>query len=114
MQERNIVLVTDCHRSPDRACVQAFKAVNITLTWVGEGKDEIGYGVNIYDPRGEKKARVKIDEKYYRPTEVQQLLGNPSKAKAVLGWEATTPVDELCKEMVESDLKLVRAGDFES
>ena len=55
---------------------------------------------------------VRIDPKYYRPTEVERLLGNPAKAKRVLGWEATTPVEALCKEMVEADVKLVKAGDL--
>ena len=70
--------------------------------------------VNMNSPSAPKVARVKIGAKYYRPTEVEQLLGNPAKAKRVLGWTATTTVDELCKEMVESDLKLVKAGDLES
>ena len=52
---------------------------------------------------------VRIDPKYYRPTEVEKLLGNPAKAKRVLGWTATTSVDELCREMVEADIKLVQA-----
>lgn len=59
-------------------------------------------------------ARVRIDPKYYRPTEVDQLLGDPSKAKDELGWTATTTVAELCREMVEADLRLVRSGDLES
>ena len=63
---------------------------------------------------GGKIPRVKIDPKYYRPTEVQKLLGNPAKAKRELGWEATTTVEQLCAEMVEADLRLVRAGDLES
>jgi len=45
---------------------------------------------------------------------VQKLLGDPAKAKKVLGWEATTPVETLCREMVEADLRLVRMGDMES
>ena len=45
---------------------------------------------------------------------VDKLLGDPGKARRVLGWTAATPVEQLCKEMVEADLKLVRAGDMES
>ena len=47
-------------------------------------------------------------------SQVEKLLGNPAKAKRELGWTATTPVEELCREMVEADLKLVRAGDLDS
>jgi len=98
-----------------RAFVEAaFRAVNIVLTWKGEGADEVGYGTNLTDPGAPKVPRVRIDPKYYRPTEVQKLLGNPAKARRELGWEATTTIEELCREMVEADLKLVRAGDMES
>ena len=92
----------------------AFRAVNIGLVWQGEGADEVGYGVNLTDPTAIKVPRVRIDPKYYRPTEVQKLLGDPRKAKRELGWEATTTVEQLCKEMVEADVRLVRAGDLES
>ena len=76
--------------------------------------DEVGYATNLTHPNGKEVPRVRIDPKYYRPTEVAKLLGDPSKAKRELGWEATTAVEELCREMVESDLNLVRLGDFES
>ena len=98
-----------------RSFVEAsFRAINVALTWAGEGEHEIGYGLNLTDPSAKKVARVRIDPKYYRPTEVQKLLGNPEKAKRVLGWVASTPVDALCKEMVEADLRLVKMGDLES
>ena len=82
------------------------------MTWRGSGANEEGWGsVNATSPQ---RALVKVDPKYYRPTEVQQLLGNPARAKSLLGWEATTPVEIICKEMVESDLRLVRMGDLEN
>ena len=94
-----------------RAFVEAaFKAVGIQLLWKGSGPDEVGYGYNSTHPT--HVPRVKIDPKYYRPTEVAQLLGNPGKAQRVLGWTAKTPVDKLCEEMVQADLKLVRSGNF--
>ena len=61
-----------------------------------------------------KTVVVRVDPHYYRPTEVDLLLGNPAKAKKVLGWEATTPIDTLCKEMVAADLALVAKGDLEN
>ena len=98
-----------------RAFVEwAFRAVGIQLTWRGDGAEEVGYGTNLTNPTGPKVPRVRIDAKYYRPTEVEKLLGDPGKAKRVLGWEASTQVEQLCKEMVEADLRLVRAGDLES
>jgi len=88
----------------------SFKAVGIKLLWRGEGVSEVGYAMN----QSSMVPRVRIDPKYYRPTEVAKLLGDPSKAKRVLGWEPATSVEELCREMVEADLNLVRAGDLES
>lgn len=52
--------------------------------------------------------------RYFRPTEVELLIGDPTKAKEKLGWAPKTPVLEMCKEMVESDIKLVEKGDLTS
>lgn len=95
-----------------RAFVEAsFRAVGIQMLWKGSGESEVGYGYNSTHPT--RVPRVRIDPKYYRPTEVAQLLGNPEKAQRVLGWTAKTSVDRLCEEMVQSDLKLVRSGNLE-
>ena len=51
---------------------------------------------------------VEIDPRYFRPAEVDQLLGDPSKAREKLGWEPKTTVEELCRMMVENDLELAR------
>ena len=53
------------------------------------------------------KTLVKVDPRYFRPTEVDLLIGDPAKAKRVLGWEATTTLAELVSEMVREDLKVV-------
>ena len=84
------------------------------ITWTGTKEEEVGWATNSSNPMGPRVPRVKIDPRYYRPTEVEKLLGNPAKAKQKLGWTATTPVEELCKEMVEADLKLVREGNLDS
>ena len=63
---------------------------------------------------GTRTALVKIDPKYFRPTEVELLIGDPSKAKERLGWTPKTTMQQLCKEMVEADIKLVQKGDFTS
>jgi GDPmannose 4,6-dehydratase len=76
----------------------AFGEVGIHLMWRGMGADEVGI-----DDETEKVV-VEIDPRYYRPTEVELLLGNPTKAKEKLGWEAKVGLRELVKMMVEGDL----------
>lgn len=79
----------------------AFKEAGIELKWEGTGVEEKGIDIKT------GKVLVEVDPKYFRPTEVEQLLGNPTKAKTVLGWNPTaTSFDELVKIMVQSDLKL--------
>lgn len=82
----------------------AYKAVDINIAWQGKDENEIG----IDDATG--KTLVAINPKFYRPTEVDLLLGNPEKAKAVLGWEAKTSLEELCRMMVEADLRRNQQG----
>jgi GDPmannose 4,6-dehydratase len=79
----------------------AFGEVDVKLDWTGEGVDEIGHCAKTGKPL------VKVDPRYFRPTEVDLLIGDPSKAKRVLGWEATTPLADLVAEMVREDLKAV-------
>jgi GDPmannose 4,6-dehydratase len=79
---------------------RAFAAAKTPLTWEGEGPDEVGRGEN-------GDVLVCIDPTYFRPTEVDCLIGDASKAKEKLGWEATTSLDEMINEMVASDLKVV-------
>jgi GDPmannose 4,6-dehydratase len=80
------------------------KAVDINIVWQGNGVDEIG----IDSETG--KTIVSINPEFYRPCEVELLIGDPSKAKKDLGWEATTTLEELCAMMVESDLRRVEKG----
>jgi len=76
----------------------AFGEVGIGIEWRGEGVDEIGVDAAT------GAALVKIDPRYYRPTEVELLLGDPRKAKEKLGWVAKVGLRELVKMMVEGDL----------
>ena len=78
---------------------KAFKHVGIIISWKGEGEDEIGID------KDNGRVLVKINPKYYRPAEVELLLGDASKAKEVLGWESKTSLDELVKIMVDYDLE---------
>lgn len=84
----------------------AFKEVGIEIAWQGTGVDEKGIDKNT------GKVLVEVDPKYFRPTEVELLLGDPTKAKTVLGWNPTqTSFEELVKIMVKSDMKLVERED---
>jgi GDPmannose 4,6-dehydratase len=76
----------------------AFKAVDISLEWKGKAEEEVGICTNS------GKAIVKINPKFYRPAEVELLIGNPLKAKQKLGWEPTTTLEQLCDMMVKADL----------
>jgi len=81
------------------------KELNIKLRWEGEGVDEIG----IDEESG--KPIIKINPKYFRPTEVDLLLGDPRKAKEKLGWVAETKFEDLVKVMIKSDFELVSKGE---
>lgn len=75
----------------------AFNFLDIQIKWVGEGVNEKGIDVDT------GKILVEVDKKYFRPTEVDLLIGDSSKAKNILGWIPKYSVEELCKEMVEYD-----------
>ena len=79
----------------------AFAEVGQSIVWKGSGVDEIG----IDEKSGAE--RIRIDPRYFRPTEVELLLGDPSKAKRELGWQHTTSFKDLVAEMVASDLHVV-------
>jgi GDPmannose 4,6-dehydratase len=73
--------------------------MGMTITWKGEGATEKGF-----DQEG--RCIVAVDPRYYRPTEVESLLGDPTKAKEKLGWTPRTTFAELVKEMMAADLQL--------
>jgi GDPmannose 4,6-dehydratase len=80
----------------------AFKEVGRTITWRGKGLDEVGADTQS----GE--VVIEVDPRYFRPTEVDFLLGDPSKAHRLLGWKHTTTFQELVRDMVRSDLVQVK------
>lgn len=82
----------------------ACKAADIGIEWQGNGKDEIA--VNL----ATGKVIVRVNPKYYRPSEVELLIGDPTKAKNELGWEAKTTLEELCAMMLEADLRRNTSG----
>ncbi|MCB5224446.1 MAG: GDP-mannose 4,6-dehydratase [Candidatus Cloacimonadaceae bacterium] len=88
-----------------RSFVEAvFAELGITLDWQGAGVDEVGIDTKT------GKTVVRIDPQYFRPTEVEILVGDYSKAKEVLGWEPKVMMPELVKIMVEADLKRIKAN----
>ena len=95
------VLATGEMHSVREFIERAFAETNRTITWRGKGADEEG----LDDKTGD--VLVKIDPRYFRPTEVDLLLGDPSKARKVLGWKHEISFSMLVKEMVASDLKKV-------
>ena len=80
----------------------AFSKIGIDIVWSGSGVDEVGSDANS----GE--TIVKVDPRYFRPTEVDLLLSDPTKAREELGWTHSTPFGDLVHEMVESDLQVVK------
>lgn len=99
------VIATGDYHSVREFTELAFREVGIELMWEGEGVDEKGID------RKTGRVLVEVDPKYFRPAEVEQLLGDPTKARTELGWNPrSTSFEQLVKIMVEADLKLVEAG----
>jgi GDPmannose 4,6-dehydratase len=80
----------------------ASSELGMDIEWQGDGIDEVG------TDRNTGKQIIAVDPRYFRPTEVETLLGDPSKARKVLGWEASTPFGQLVKEMVAADHKAAK------
>ena len=95
------VLATGETRTVREFVELAFAVANYRIGWKGEGVGEIGVDAKT------GRTLVEIDPKYFRPTEVDILLGDSSKARDILGWKPTVPFSELVKEMVAEDLKTV-------
>lgn len=109
-QAEDFVIATGVQYSVRQFVERAAAELGVTVAFSGEGEAEIGTVAKVVPVNGELKAKckvgdviVKVDPRYFRPTEVETLLGDPSKAKAKLGWEPTTPFSELVREMVEAD-----------
>lgn len=98
-QAEDFVLATGKQYSIRELCERAFDEVGMPLEFVGEGESEIGI------EKGTGREIVHVDPRYYRPTEVETLLGDPTKARKKLGWEPKTPFETLVKDMVASDLE---------
>jgi GDPmannose 4,6-dehydratase len=102
-QPEDFVIATGEMHTVREFCTLAFQEVGIELDWQGEGMNEKGVD------RKTGKSLVEVDAKYFRPTEVEQLLGDPTKARTLLGWNPRkTSFEELVKLMVRHDMVKVR------
>ena len=106
----DFVIATGVQYSVRQFVDYSAKELGISLVFSGEGDREIGTVEQVVPVGGEMKAKckpgdviVRVDPRYYRPTEVETLLGDPSKAKQKLGWVPKITLPELVKEMVEAD-----------
>ncbi len=96
------VLATGESHTVREFCERAFAVVGRRIRWQGEGVDEVG----IDEVSG--KVLIRVDPRYFRPTEVDVLLGDPAKARTMLGWRHRVSFDELVTQMVTSDLAAAR------
>lgn len=101
----DFVIATGVQHSVRDFVNAAAKELGIEIRWVGEGVEEKGY-----DAQG--KCIVVVDQRYFRPTEVETLLGDPSKAKTKLGWAPKTSFEDLVAEMVREDLKVAERDEL--
>ena len=98
------VLATNRSETVRDFVTMAAKAVNFDLIWEGHAENEIAID------RVSKKVLVRVNAMYYRPAEVDLLIGNPEKARIELGWEPKTTLEQLCLMMVEADMRRNETG----
>jgi GDPmannose 4,6-dehydratase len=98
----DFVIATGVQYSVRDFVIAAGQRLGMKIAWRGQGVDEVGID------RKSGHTVVRVDARYFRPTEVESLLGDASKARQKLGWEAETPFEDLVSEMVASDLVLAK------
>jgi len=103
-QPDSYVLATNRTETVRDFVTMAFKAVDIAIVWGGSGEDETGQCAKT------GRTLVRVSPKFYRPAEVDLLIGDPGKAMRELGWEPKTTLEELCQMMVEADLRRNEQG----
>lgn len=98
------VLATNRTETVRDYVTMAAKAAGFELVWHGEAENEIGVDIKT------NKTLVSVNPKFYRPAEVELLIGNPEKARIELGWEPKTTLEQLCQMMVEADIRRNEIG----
>ena len=96
------VIATNETRTVREFVERAFKHVDIDIVWEGQDVNEIGKDAKT------GKTLVKVNPQFFRPAEVDILIGNPAKAEAALGWKREISFDELVERMVKNDLELTK------
>jgi GDPmannose 4,6-dehydratase len=108
-QAEDFVIATGVQYSVRQFIEWSANELGITVRFEGHGVDEVAIVDEIEADKAPAlkvgQTIIKIDPRYFRPTEVETLLGDPSKAKVKLGWTPEITVQQMCKEMVESDLQ---------
>ena len=99
-QPQDFVIATGKQHSVRDFVAEVAKHLEIKITWKGSGENEIG----VWND----KTIIKVNPKYYRPAEVETLLGDAREAKNKMNWQPKTSFEDLVKEMVDSDLKEVK------
>ncbi|MBL8315112.1 MAG: GDP-mannose 4,6-dehydratase [Rubrivivax sp.] len=110
-QPEDFVIATGVQYSVRQFVERAAAELGITIAFQGQGESEIGVVAQVKGDKAKCKPGdviVRVDPRYFRPTEVETLLGDPSKAKARLGWEPSTTFEELVREMVQADYTAAR------
>ena len=110
LQHKNsgdFVLATGKTYSVRQFIENAFDCINIKIKWRGKGLNEVGY-----DSKNTKRVLVKIDKKYFRPNEVNHLLGSYRKAKKILKWEPKITFKKMIKKMVLNDINLQKKSNL--
>ena len=98
------VLATNRTETVRDFVTMAFKATDVAIEWKGTGEAEAGYCART------GKQLVRISPKFYRPAEVELLIGDPAKAERELGWKPATTLEQLCQMMVEADVRRNKLG----
>jgi GDPmannose 4,6-dehydratase len=114
-QAEDFVIATGVQVSVREFVTRAASRLGIELAFEGEGEAEVATVVGVSGDRAWCKPGqvvVRVDPRYFRPTEVQSLLGDPGKARRKLGWAPTTSLDELVTDMIESDYASARRDDL--
>lgn len=96
------VLATGVSTTVRDFAAMAFDQIGVAIDWRGDGIDEKGYDAAT------GRCLIEIDPRYFRPTEVDHLVGDPAKARAKLGWVHKTTTEDLVREMVQSDLEVMK------
>ena len=111
-EARDYVIATGEQYSVREFIIWSANALGIEIEFNGSGTEEVGVVIGVSGDLAPKVSLgqeiVKIDPRYFRPAEVDTLLGDPSRAKAELGWEPEITAQEMCKEMIAEDLKAAR------